>query len=237
MTIVLFLGFMLGLQHALEADHVAAVASLASRHTSLRRIVRHGWVWGVGHMLTLTAFAGIVLLSGGTVGPHLATWLEFIVGLMLVALGLNVLYRLYRDRVHFHMHWHHDGKTHLHAHSHAEETVPHAQSPHDHTHDSRFPLRSLFIGMMHGVAGSAALVLLAAGSLASPVEGLAYVVVFGVGSVLGMALFSAAIAVPLTASARLLTWTNRGLQTAIGLGSSVIGVTIILDSRSLLFTL
>lgn len=237
MTVALFLGFMLGLQHALEADHVAAVASLASRHTSLRRIVRHGWVWGVGHMLTLTAFAGVVLLSGETVGPRFAIWLELVVGLMLVALGLSVLYRLYHDRVHFHLHRHYDGKNHLHAHSHAVETVPHAQSPHDHTHDTRFPLRSLFIGMMHGVAGSAALVLLAAGSLASPVEGLAYVVVFGVGSVFGMALFSAAIAVPLTASARLLTWTNRGLQTAIGLGSSVIGVTIILHSRALLLTL
>lgn len=237
MTVVLFLGFLLGLQHALEADHLAAVASLASRQTSLRRIVRHGWVWGLGHMLTLTAFAGVVLLSGEVVSPRLATWLELVVGFMLVALGLSVLYRLYRDRVHFHLHRHEGGKAHLHAHSHAGETGPHAQSDHHHRHDAHFPFRSLFVGMMHGMAGSAALVLLAAGALASPAEGFAYVVLFGLGSVAGMALLSAVIAVPLSASARLLTWANRGLQGAIGLGSAGLGVTIILESRSLLLGL
>ena len=236
MTVVLFLGFLIGLQHALEADHLAAVASLAARQSSVRRIVRHGWVWGLGHMLTLSAFAGVVLLSGEVVSPRLGTWLELIVGVMLVALGLGVIYRLVRDRVHFHLHRHGDGKVHLHAHSHAGETGPHAHSPHDHSHDARFPLRSLFVGMMHGMAGSAALVLLAAGALASPLEGFAYVALFGLGSVLGMALLSAVIAVPLTASARFLTWANRGLQGAIGLGSAAIGVMIVLESRSQLLT-
>ena len=72
MTAVLFLGFFLGLQHAMEADHLAALASLAARNRSRRSILRHGFVWGLGHMLTLAAFAGVVVVSQQTVGPALA---------------------------------------------------------------------------------------------------------------------------------------------------------------------
>ncbi len=88
-------------------------------------------------------------------------------------------------------------------------------------------MRSLLVGMMHGLAGSAALVVVAATALRSPLEGLTYVILFGLGSVAGMVLLSAAVAVPLSLSARLLTWANRGLQGVIGLATMVLGGVII----------
>ena len=229
MTAVLFLGFLLGLQHAMEADHLAALASLAARNRSRRSILRHGFVWGLGHMLTLAAFAGVVVVSQQTVGPALAGWLEISVGAILMLLGAHLLYRLHRDRVHVHVHRHDDGRVHLHAHSHAGEAALHADSPHDHAHrDSRgFPLRSLAVGMMHGLAGSAALAVLAGTSLGSPLEGLVYVLIFALGSVAGMVILSLVIAVPITWSARSLTWANRGLQAGVGLVSIALGGMVI----------
>ena len=227
MTAVLFLGFLLGLQHAVEADHLAALASLAARNRSRRSILRHGVVWGLGHMATLSTFAGAVIVTEQAVGPLLAGWLEISVGAILMLLGAHLLYRLHRDRVHFHVHRHDDVQVHLHAHSHAGETAPHARSPHDHGHGARFPLRSLAVGMMHGLAGSAALVVLAGSALTSPLEGLVYVIIFGLGSVAGMAVLSLVIAVPITWSARSLTWANRGLQAGVGLASIALGGLVI----------
>ena len=224
---VLFLGLLLGMQHALEADHLAAVASLTAHSRSKRNIIRHGAVWGLGHMLTLSVFAGAVVLSERAVSASLAQWLEIAVGVMLILLGASVLWRVVRERVHFHAHRHADGQMHLHAHSHAQDHRPHRLSEHDHVHPSGFPMRSLLVGMMHGLAGSAALVVVAATALRSPLEGLIYVILFGLGSVAGMALLSAVIAVPLSLTAHLLTWVNRGLQGVIGLATMGLGGVII----------
>ncbi len=223
MTGVLFLGFLLGLQHAMEADHLAALASLAARSPSRRNVVRHGVVWGLGHMVTLSAFAGAVILFEQAVGPTLAGWLEIAVGAMLMFLGGHLLYRLHRDRIHFHAHRHGDGRVHLHAHSHAGEATPHGQSRHDHGHRRGFPLRSLLVGMMHGLAGSAALVVLAGAALSSPLDGVVYVLIFGLGSVIGMAALSLVIAIPISWSAKSLTWANLGLQSGVGLASLALG--------------
>ncbi len=224
---VLFLGLLLGMQHALEADHLAAVASLAAHNRSKRNIIRHGAVWGLGHMLTLSVFAGVVVLSERAVSASLAEWLEFAVGITLILLGAGVLCRIIRERVHFHVHRHADGQVHLHAHSHARDGQPHRLSEHDHVHAGGFPLRSLLVGMMHGLAGSAALVVVAATALHSPLEGLIYVILFGLGSVAGMALLSVVIAVPLSLTANLLNWANRGLQGVIGLATMGLGSVII----------
>ena len=230
MTEALFLGFLIGMRHALEADHVAAVASIASGERSVRRIVRHGAVWGVGHTLTLMLFGATVLLLGTAVPEALAQWLEFAVGVMLVVLGGWVLHRLIRDRIHFHTHRHRDGLVHLHAHSHGGETSPHDRDRHDHAHSRGLPLRTLFVGMMHGMAGTAALLLVSAASLKPVALGLVYIAVFGVGSIGGMAVLSAVIAVPLSYSARLLTWGQRTLQTAVGGVTMALGAFVIYDS-------
>lgn len=216
------------MQHALEADHLAAMASMTADIRGRRNIIRHGMVWGLGHMATLCAFAGAVLFSQRAVSPALAEGLELAVGVMLILLGSNVLYRLIRERVHVHVHRHGDGQVHFHAHSHAGEHRPHAQVPHDHAHRPGFPFRSLFVGMMQGLAGSAALVVLAATALQSPLQGLGYVLLFGLGSVLGMALLSAAISVPLSLTATYLTWAQRGIRGVAGALSILLGGVIVL---------
>ncbi len=229
MTAVLLLGFLLGLQHAMEADHLAALASLAARNRSRRSVIRHGFVWGLGHMATLSTVAGAVIICEWAIGPTLAGWLEIAVGAMLMLLGGHLLYRLHRDRIHFHAHRHEDGRIHLHAHSHAGEATPHGQSRHDHGHRREFPLRSLLVGMMHGLAGSAALVVLAGAALSSPLDGVFYVLIFGLGSVIGMVALSLVIAIPISWSAKSLTWANRGLQSGVGLASLALGGFVILE--------
>lgn len=218
---ILGLGFLLGMQHALEADHIAAVSSIAARRSSVSDIVKHGLTWGLGHTVTLFIFAGAAILLGHAIPEHLARPLETAVGIMLVGLGAHLLWRMWRDRVHFHQHRHGDGTEHFHLHSHAAETVPHQRSTHVHQHGFRW--RSLLVGLMHGMAGSAALLVLAATQLSSPVYGLIYVLLFGIGSMLGMGALSTVIAVPLAVSARWLTWANRTLQVAVGVVTIAIG--------------
>jgi high-affinity nickel permease len=229
---ILGLGFLLGMQHALEADHIAAVSSIAARRSRVGDIVRHGLTWGLGHTLTLFAFAGAAILLGRAIPEHVAQPLETAVGVMLVGLGAHVLWRLWRDRVHFHRHGHDDGTVHIHAHSHAGETLPHARAPHAHAHGFRW--RTLLVGLMHGMAGSAALLVLAVSQAASAAIGLGYVVLFGIGSMIGMAALSTVIAVPLAVSARGLTrgltWANRGLQGGIGAVTMAIGFNTIVET-------
>ncbi len=227
MSSVLFLGLMIGMQHALEADHVAAVSSIAARESSLKKIVLHGTVWGVGHTLALMAFAGSVLILELEIGAQVAGWLEFGVGVMLVILGGHLLFRVYRNRVHFHTHKHGDVR-HFHAHSHAGEATDHRQIAHDHEHPQKLPLRTLVVGLVHGMAGSAALLILTAAAQTSVMSGMIYVIIFGLGSILGMAALSVVIAVPIAYSAKYLSWTNNGLQLIVGVATIGLGGAVML---------
>lgn len=225
---ILGLGFLVGMQHALEADHVAAVSSIAARRSNVSDIVKHGLTWGLGHTLTLFVFAGAAILLGHSIPEHMARPLEGAVGLMLVGLGAHVLWRLWRDRVHFHVHAHAEGTRHLHAHSHAAATVPHARDAHEHAHGFRW--RSLLVGLMHGMAGSAALLVLVVSHAEPPVSGLLYILMFGVGSMIGMGALSTVIAVPLAVSAKWLTAANRGLQLLVGCITIAIGAHTVYDT-------
>ena len=218
---ILGLGFLLGMQHALEADHIAAVSSIAARRTEVGDIVKHGLTWGLGHTVTLLVFAAIAILLGHAIPEKFARPIETGVGVMLVGLGAHVLWRLWRDRVHFHAHAHGDGTIHLHAHSHAGETISHGRSSHAHAHGFRW--RTLLVGLMHGMAGSAALLLLTASQASSAAAGLGYVALFGIGSMIGMGALSVVIAVPLVLSARWLSLANSGLQGAVGAITMMIG--------------
>ena len=225
---ILGLGFLLGMQHALEADHIAAVSSIAVRRSDLADIVKHGLTWGIGHTLTLFAIAGAALVLGRAVSETFARPIESAVGVMLVGLGAHVLWRLWRDRVHFHKHSHGDGTVHVHAHSHAGETTPHTGALHAHEHGFRW--RTLLVGLMHGMAGSAALLVLTVSQASSVAIGLGYVALFGLGSMIGMGALSMVIAVPIALSARWLTLANRGLQAAIGAITVTIGVRTIVET-------
>ena len=225
---ILGLGFLLGMQHALEADHIAAVSSIAARRSHVGDIVKHGLTWGLGHTLTLFVFAGAAILLGRAIPDSVAQPLETAVGVMLIGLGTHVLWRLRRDRVHFHQHGHGDGTVHFHAHSHAGEATPHVRAAHAHDHGFRW--RTLLVGLMHGMAGSAALLVLTVTQASSPAAGLGYIALFGVGSMIGMGALSTVIAIPLVASARWLTWANRGLQAAVGLVTIAIGVMTVVET-------
>jgi ABC-type nickel/cobalt efflux system permease component RcnA len=228
MLTLLGLGFILGMRHALEADHAAAVASLAIRNQSMSHTVRQGLAWGAGHTITLLAFSSVVLLLGSVIPAHVAQVLEFGVGVMLVGLGLDVIRRLRQDHLHIHVHQHDDRPPHIHAHAHRQEFRPH---PVSHEHPHGFPYRALFVGLMHGMAGSAALILLTLQTVISPAQAVGYIFIFGLGSTLGMGMLSLVMAIPLWYSSHSLTGLHRGLQTCVGVGTTVFGLIVI--SRNL----
>jgi len=221
---VLFLGLLLGIRHATEADHLAAVASLATRSRGLRGTVSQGVAWGLGHTLTLLAVGGACLLVRATIPPRVAAMLEGAVGLMLLYLGADVLLRWRRRRLHVHVHRHADGTVHLHVHGHAPGEA-HGE-PHEHPHAHG---RALLVGLVHGLAGSAALLLVTLSTLSSAWLGLAYIAVFGAGSILGMAALSAVIALPLRSGSagRMLSGWHDGLEAAIGLSTLAIGAWVL----------
>ena len=221
MLSILTLGFLLGIQHALEADHIAAVAAITAGRSRLSGMLRHGLFWGIGHALTLSILAGGVVLARGQIPVGLSASLEFLVGLMLIALGGMVIWRLVRQQMHFHLHNHRDGKKHFHLHNHTGETQPHDKNRHHHEHPVGGTKRSLFVGVMHGMAGSAALVALAAPG--EWLQGFGYVVLFAIGSIAGMAMLTCVVALPLAFTSKAVTGLNRGLQAAVGGISIFIG--------------
>jgi ABC-type nickel/cobalt efflux system permease component RcnA len=226
----LLLGLLLGMRHALDADHLAAVATLVTRSRSLGHTVWQGVAWGAGHTLTLLLFGGAVLVLGLVLPERAALALELAVGIMLVVLGTEVLYRLWRGRVHFHAHRHADGAKHFHAHAHEGESQEHDPDRHQHGHG--FPLRALLVGMVHGMAGSAALILLSLETLRTPAWGLAYIALFGIGSITGMAALSVVIAIPMRLTSRRLDRARNGLSVLVGVGTILLGCFVAFRSVS-----
>ena len=227
----LALGFLIGMQHALEADHLAAVGTMAAGGTtSKRRLALSGAVWGLGHTITLFAICAAAILMGLSLTERLAAALEFGVGVMLVLLGLDVVRRLRAQRVHFHVHVHDGGRRHFHAHSHAGASAAHEDDPHDHRHPQGFPLRALLIGLVHGAAGSAGLLALAIAATQDAWIAVGYVLVFGLGSILGMAALSFAAAWPLGAAQRHAKWLHTGLSLGAAALAIVLGIDVMAET-------
>ncbi len=225
------LGFLVGIAHALDADHVAAVAAMMERDEGPRRAIARGMAWGVGHTLALFAICSTVLLLGLTISGRIEAGLELAVGLMIVALGLRVFWKLRRDRVHIHVH-DHGGARHVHAHSHAGDPVPHPASAHAHRHRELLP--TLGVGLVHGAAGSAGLLVLVVASAPTLGAALAAFAVFGVGSLLGMTALTAVASYPLA----LIHRGGAGMRTALALGVGAlalgVGGGVIADSLAAL---
>lgn len=216
---VLAVGFVLGMKHATEADHLAAVATLATRHTSRLQILRQGIAWGVGHTLVLLVVGGFVLALGKAIPARTSEALEFAVGVMLLALGADVLRRARLQ---------HGGDSDgfpRSAHPVPARMKKRARPQQPST--GRVPGRALAIGMVHGMAGSAALVLLGLAVSATVASGVFYIAVFGLGSILGMAMLSALIAVPLSISARWMGWLRSSMNAAIGAITCSLGILIV----------
>jgi ABC-type nickel/cobalt efflux system permease component RcnA len=236
MLTLLVIGFLLGMRHALESDHVAAVATLAVEARGWRQGAVLGALWGLGHTLVLLLATAVVLFFFRGMMPAIAFDFELLVGVMLVVLGLDVLRRMRTRRVHLHTHRHADGTVHAHLHAHDEGDAPHEHAhrradgrppAHEHGHDAFSLLRALVVGGVHGLAGSAAIMIIGLEQAAgSPWRGLLTVALFGLGSILGMAAFSLAVAVPARA-ARGVAWLSGGINAAAGVASIGFGLWVL----------
>jgi len=226
---LLLLGCLVGMQHALEADHLAAVAAMTTGRTSRKALVLRGSVWGLGHTITLLSICGLLLVFGEAISPRTEGLLELLVGLMLVLLGANVLRTLRTQRVHFHVHEHQGGVRHVHAHSHAQDDREHLRGEHRHGHRELGLGRALAVGMVHGAAGSAGLLVLAAAA-DSLLNAIGFVITFGLGSIMGMAALSFVAAYPLRLLERCASWFNTAVTVAIGSIAVIIGTRLFAQS-------
>ncbi|MBD0325606.1 MAG: urease accessory protein UreH [Pyrinomonadaceae bacterium] len=220
---VLAFGFVLGLKHAVEVDHLAAVSTIVSERKSLLSSLLVGGLWGVGHTISLLIAGILVIILHVQISQRMALVLEFMVGLMLVALGINALRKLWHGG-HLHLHVHqHGGRTHIHPHIH--DGQPETDT---HTHHGLRPgMRPLVVGMVHGLAGSAALMLLVLSTIETPLIGFAYIITFGLGSIGGMIIMSALVSLPLYLTATRFTRANLMVRGLAGLFSLSFGLFVV----------
>jgi len=214
----LLLGFVLGLRHALDADHLAAVATILGGREGLRRSSVIGIWWGAGHALSLGVIGGALVALRIAVPPRVAQLFELAVCVMLIGLGIAALAGTVRSRLHGHAH-EHDGVPHAHLHLHGA-----ADAAHRHAHPLRLALRPFLVGSLHGLAGTGALVLLVLTTLPTVLLGWLYIGIFGIGSVAGMAVMSLLLGAPLVIASRRAAWLYGLLRVAAGLGSLGLGI-------------
>ena len=217
------LGVILGVRHSLDPDHVVAVSTIASEYRNPMRAFWVGVSWGLGHTTTLLLIGIVIIALRLTIPDRLALLMEFIVGLMLVGLGVQVMYNFRKKRVHQHLHAN-ANDAHKHFHSHAQEPG-HAKKHHRIPGIGQpfFRKKSYFVGTVHGIAGSAALTLLVLASIESPLAGIVYILLFGLGSVLSMGIMTIFIGLPFSLSANRLPSLNQTLQLGVGTLSILFG--------------
>jgi sulfite exporter TauE/SafE len=215
------LGLLLGIQHALDPDHLIAVSTIVSEHKSFKWASLIGAFWGLGHTTTLFIVGLLVIGLRLTIPPHVAGGLELLVAAMLIILGINVLHKAFgAERVHLHTHSH-SPEIHTHVHAHENPKQDHA-----HAHQFKEMRRPFIVGMVHGLAGSAALMLLVLSTIESPVGALAYILIFGLGSVGGMLLLSGIISLPFVLTAQRFTALNRSIRIIAGVASVLFGIVL-----------
>jgi high-affinity nickel-transport protein len=237
------LGFFLGMRHATDPDHVIAVSTIVTRQRTLGGGVLIGGLWGLGHTLTIVVVGGAIIVFSVVIPPTLGLTMEMSVALMLVVLGLwnltGILQSLrgqlgagtgYHAHVHRHgdyVHSHRHGHGLL-EHGHREDATPQAWL------DRRLGglglyqiLRPLVVGLVHGLAGSAAVALLVLTTISNPRWAMAYLVLFGLGTIVGMMLITLIIAAPMAYASRRLTYVERHLRVASGLLSLGFGLFLV----------
>jgi ABC-type nickel/cobalt efflux system permease component RcnA len=212
------IGFILGLRHAFDADHFVAVSTIASRTGNLLKAASAGIYWGIGHTLTLFIVGMLFISFKATVPETLALSMELLVGIMLVVLGWTTFKSFQKKKVHFHIHQHDQGVSHVHFHSHEKE------EKHKHSHIEKPERKSFFIGMVHGLAGSGALVLLTISSLSTLTEAGLYILLFGVGTIVGMFIFATLIGLPFVILSKHSIKTERNLGMLAGMVSILFGL-------------
>jgi len=216
------LGLLLGLKHAFDSDHLIAVSTIVTRERSAWRSLWVGLCWGIGHTLTLLLVGLVVLGLKKQIPPPVGLSLECLVGVVLIGLGVATLYDCRRKRVHAHTHIHAD-TPHSHFHTHANTQT------HQHIHPVQVGFKPLLIGIVHGLAGSAALMLLVLAAIPSPALGLIYIAIFGCGSVVGMGLVSLLMGLFFSLAADRLRDLERGIRLTIGSLSTAFGVWMVVE--------
>jgi high-affinity nickel-transport protein len=221
---IIALGFFLGMRHATDPDHVIAVSTIVSREREIGKSAWIGVFWGIGHTLTIFAVGAAIILFDVGISPRIGLSMELAVGLMLILLGIINVVSFFRDlpltRERFgspappqaQLAAPQPAVVHSHAHSHGDfiHTHPHSHGPDAHTHAARNPvawldrmflrfklyrpMRPLMIGLVHGMAGSAAVALLVLATIRDPRWAVAYLLVFGIGTIAGMMVITMSIA-------------------------------------------
>ncbi|MGA9980798.1 MAG: high-affinity nickel-transport family protein [Candidatus Sulfotelmatobacter sp.] len=244
---VIGVGFLLGIRHATDPDHVIAVTTIVSRQRSIRHAGLIGILWGVGHTITILLVGAAIILFNLVIPPRIGLAMELAVGLMLILLGvLNltgvtqwVTHRFTPGHKHegvIHSHAHnHGGEVHAHIHSHNPEVHLHMLLDREREPEGAFQktlarmglyqlLRPLAVGLVHGLAGSAAVALLVLTTIREPRWAIVYLLVFGVGTIAGMMLITMMIGLPFAYTGRRFESFNRGLGVASGLVSLAFGL-------------
>ena len=179
---VLAIGGLLGLRHAFEPDHLAAVSTLATRPGGRRlwSAGHLGLIWGLGHTVTVGAVALLIIALGVQLPAGLWPAAELLVAGLLILLGTLVIWRYVRGRWHMHAHVHAAAAPHFHLHSHG------ADPSHGHTHAMVDARRSLGFGIAHGLAGSGAIAALLVAAVPDTMSRLVYFAAFSAGTIVGM---------------------------------------------------
>ncbi|HKW33540.1 MAG TPA: hypothetical protein VJN92_11085 [Candidatus Acidoferrum sp.] len=246
---ILAIGFLLGMRHATDPDHVIAVSTIVSRERSIPKAGLIGILWGCGHTLTIAIVGSVIILFGVIIPPRAGLTMEFSVGLMLILLGvlnltgalkwLSEKFSPSHPRVtatHAHLH-EHDHHLHFHWHSHSVTREHHGDSlATPNWLGSPFErlglfhsLRPLLVGIVHGLAGSAAVALLVLSTIRNPKWALLYLLIFGVGTIAGMMLITAVLALPFSYAGHRFAWLNRSLVLGSGLLSLCFGIFVCYD--------
>lgn len=245
---ILLLGFLLGIRHAFDADHLVAVTTIVSEYRNPLRAIWVGVSWGLGHTTTLFLVGIVLLLVKVPMPEQVGLFFEFLVGIVLVVLGLQIFWSFRRSRVHVHAH-DHGGDAHIHFHSHTDTpthwhhlgwdnlaqffiagVIPgeHRQIALQGSLKPFLRVKSYVVGTVHGLAGSAALMLLVLASLESRWMGVWYILLFGLGSVVAMGLVTVFLTLPFALSARL-PRLNRLVQSAAATLGILFGVLLIYE--------
>lgn len=240
---ILVIGFFLGMRHATDPDHVIAVSTIVSRERSIPKAGFIGILWGCGHTLTIAIVGTAIILFGAVIPPRAGLTMEFSVGLMLILLGILNLTGAMKwltekfspthppvTGAHAHIH-EHGSRLHFHWHSHSFTGDHHAGSltpprwlrgPFERL-GLFHALRPLLVGIVHGLAGSAAVALLVLSTIHQPRWAVLYLLIFGIGTIAGMMLITAVLALPFSFFGHRFAWLNRGLVVGSGLLSLCFG--------------
>ena len=245
---IAMLGLVLGMRHATDPDHVIAVTTILSREHRLAAATRIGVIWGLGHTLTVLIVGAAIIIFKIAIPTRLGLAMEFAVALVLILLGVGSAAGLARKAanrvrgrsaqdeglvVHAHAHTH-DGDLHAHPHVHVHAHEDNEDAAHE---DHRIPVdampsfaarrplaRSFAVGLVHGLAGSAAIALLVLSAIPDPLWATLYLAIFCVGTIIGMGLITTAIATPFMLASRQASWIRQTLVTGSGLLSFGFGL-------------